>query len=245
MVPELVRFTVPPVLLVIPAKVPEPFRFMVPVFDNPANNVVKFPDPETFTVPELLNPPDVLPMEQEPPIFRMLAFVKVPVAPASAVLTVNVPLFVYVPDTVTDAMEVVVAPLKILVAPLKVCTPLLAVNDDALLVKLPAIENAAIPVSFQVPFVLITITPVNVFVPVFANVKVPEAPPPTVVVPVTLNVHVLVAPVANVAPSPMDRFPPMDKAAPVVTDVLVKVKSLLIVVTANVLVPLPLTPRLL
>ena len=42
-VPELVRLTVPPVLLVIPVIVPEPTKFIVPVFVKFANAVLIAP----------------------------------------------------------------------------------------------------------------------------------------------------------------------------------------------------------
>ena len=78
-----------------------------------------------------------------PPIFNVpvapLVKPPTPPTPASAVATVNVPLFVVVPDIETDGIAVVVEPLIVFAVPLKVCTPVLAVNVVALFVKLPAI----------------------------------------------------------------------------------------------------------
>jgi len=208
-VPEVVRFTMPPVLLVIPAIVPDPLRLIVPVLVKPASKVVKLPEPLTARVPELLKPPDVEPIEHDPPRFNVLVFDNVPVAPASAVLIVNVPLLVYEPLTVTLGMEVVDEPLMVFVAPLKVWTPVLALYVP-LFVRLPAIPTTAAPLSVNVPVIvtslpnescaaadsdktpllLIVTAPVKVFVPVaefVVNVAVDPLPLPTVVVPLTVN----------------------------------------------------------
>jgi hypothetical protein len=93
------------------------------------------PEPVTDKVPAL----DSVVTLIVPPVFNVPVeeFVNVP-APESAVLTVNVPLFVYVPVTATDGILVVVEPLIVFEVPEKVCTPVLAVNVVALFVREPA-----------------------------------------------------------------------------------------------------------
>ena len=139
--------------------------------------------------------------------------VKVP-TPVSAVVIVSVPLLVIVPVIATLGMDIV--PPMVLAAPEKVCVPVLALYVP-LLVRFPAMPTTAAPFSVNVPLIvtsepneraaatlsvrvaplLIVTAPVNVLAPVLASVKVPE----TDVVPPTVKVHVLVAPVANVAPA--------------------------------------------
>lgn len=142
-VPELVRLTRPPVLFVMPAIVPDPFRLIVPVFVKFASTVEIAPAPVTPIVPALVT----VAIEHAPPMFTVFvaAFVRVPV-PANAVLAVNVPLFVsvtpvtvrlvpnvntallaYAPVKVAVGIEIAFAPEMVFVAPLKLCAPVLAV----------------------------------------------------------------------------------------------------------------------
>jgi len=89
MVPELVRLTIPAALLVMPAILPEPPRFKVPLLVKLASTVLMTPVPVMVVVPELANVVN----ELVPPIVSVPVFVKVP-EPDNAVPTVSVPAFV-------------------------------------------------------------------------------------------------------------------------------------------------------
>ena len=106
-VPELLRFTMPPALLVMPAIVPDPPRLRMPVLVKLARTVEIAPPLVTVTVPALVR----VPIEQVPPIFKLwlAVFVNIPV-PASAVLAVMVPLFVSVTPVTVRSVPTVNVP---------------------------------------------------------------------------------------------------------------------------------------
>ena len=142
-VPELLKLTVPPVLFVMPAIVPDPLRFIVPVFVKFASAVLIAPEPETVTVPALASVvtelvPLMLSVPEDP-------FVNDP-APLRAVPTVSVPLFVLVPVTATFGIED--DPLSVFPVPLNVCTIAEGIKYTALVlfVKLPPIVTVEVPV---------------------------------------------------------------------------------------------------
>lgn len=236
MVPELLRFTIPAALLVIPAIVPDPFKFIVPVLVKLASTVVIAPEPLITVVPELVS----VVIEQVPLMLRVLEFVNVP-NPEMAVVAltvpllvstlaletesnvpqVRVPLFVYVPENAADGIEVMVSPLNTLVVPEKVCVPVFAVNVVALFAKLPPKLNGAATVSFHIPPLLIVTLLRNVLEEVPPKVNVPVI----FVAPVMPMVELPV--IANSAPVPIVRIPP----------------NVLPVVSAKVLVPEPETVR--
>ena len=159
-VPELARLTMPPVLLVIPAIVPDPPRLRVPVLVKLASAVLMAPDPVIVIFPALLR---VL-IEQVPPRLSIpeAPSVKIPV-PDSAVPIVRVPLLVYVPVTATFPIEVVVAPLKVWPAPLKVYPAVDTLKVVALFVKLPLMAYEVVSVSFQYAPLLSVTLPANTF----------------------------------------------------------------------------------
>ena len=167
------------------------------------------------------------------------AFVNPPV-PANAVVTVNVPLFVNVtPVTVTLGIENV--PVSAWEFISKVCIPDPAVKIPLLVIP-PLKVTVELPELFQVAPAFIVTRPVKVFAPVAEDiVKLPLVPLPTVVVPVTVNAK---AAAVNVVPSPTVRLPEMARLAPVVAvQAPERVRLPLMVVTANVLAPLPLKVR--
>ena len=142
-VPELLKLTVPPVLFVMPAIVPDPLRFIVPVFVKFASAVLIAPEPETVTVPALASVvtelvPLMLSVPEDP-------FVNDP-APLRAVPTVSVPLFVLVPVTATFGIED--DPLNDFPAPLNVYNDADEVNfkEEILLLKSPLMLIAEVPV---------------------------------------------------------------------------------------------------
>ena len=97
-VPELARLTMPPALLVIPAIVPDPWRFNVPVLIKFKRTVLIAPEPVIVAVPKFVS--NVI--EQVPPIFNVpVALLVRLLAPARADATVNIPLLVVVPLIVT------------------------------------------------------------------------------------------------------------------------------------------------
>ena len=123
-----------------------------------------------------------------------------------------------------------------MVVPLKVWVPVFEVKVVALLVKLPAKEYAAIPVSFQTAPALRVTSPVNVLALVPPSVKVPV----TDVVPVTPIVKL--EPVVNVVPVPILRLPPtVNPTTVVAVAVPLKVKSppIEVIEALSVFGPLP------
>ena len=151
----------------------------------------------------------------EPPIFNTPEppWVNEP-APAKAVETVKMPLFVYDPENVADGITISLAPLIVLDAPVKVCTPE-PVNEPSFC-RLPAKATAAAAVSFQTPFGFTVTFPVNVLVPVAEFMaKVPLVPPPTVVVPPMVNANPAAV---RAVPSPIFKFPVTVNAATVVAE---------------------------
>ena len=83
--------------MVMPVIAPEPLILIVPVLVKLARAVLIAPAPVMVAVPELVR----VVIEEVPPIFSVpvAPFVNVP-APASAVPTVNVPLFINTGDKV-------------------------------------------------------------------------------------------------------------------------------------------------
>jgi hypothetical protein len=104
-VPELMRFTIPPALFVIPVMVPDPLRFSVPVFVKLATAVVVVPVPVRYTVPVLVK----VVIEQVPPMLRVpVAEFSIPPVPESPVPTVRSPLLVNViPVTLILGIEII------------------------------------------------------------------------------------------------------------------------------------------
>ena len=90
-VPELLRFTVPPALFVMPVMVPVPFKFIVPVLVKFARTIVMGPAPVLVKVPALAS----MVIETGPPRFSVPAapLVKAP-APERLSPTVSVPVLV-------------------------------------------------------------------------------------------------------------------------------------------------------
>ena len=178
-------------------------------------------------------------MVDVPPIFSVpVAPLVSPPAPVSAVPTVKVPLFVYVPVTATDGIENV--PLTVLPAPLKVWTPVPALNVPAFEI-LPGKVKAALPaVLFHVAPALTVTSPLKAFVPVAEDmVRIPLVPPPTVVLPVTVKAK---APAVKVVPPPTTRFPPIANPTTVVVVAVplkVKLPVIDVVPVCKVLVPEP------
>src|SRR5215208_6279157 len=87
--PELIRFTVPPALLVIPTTVPDPLRFRVPVLVKFARAVEMGPVANLLAVPALAR----VVMETVPLMLREpdALLVKVP-APERVFPTLRMPL---------------------------------------------------------------------------------------------------------------------------------------------------------
>ena len=154
--------------------------------------------------------------------------------PAMVVVTVRVLLLE--PANIT-LLKVVVEPVMFCAAPLKLKVPLLCVKvplfvqfpatlfipDPAmklpLLVTPPLRVTSPFPELLQVAPAAVVTKPVNVFVPVDdVMVKLPVAPPPTVVVPVTLKLKA-----------------PTDKSAPL----LIAIVPTTVVLAPRVLVPAP------
>lgn len=152
------------------------------------------------------------------PIFNtpVAPFVKAALPePVRFVVTVNVPLLVMLPATLTDRLGIDTVPLIALDAPLKICVPVLAVKVP-LFVKFPPRLIPVPTVSFHVPPEFIVTSP-KVFV-WFASSNVNVAPFLIVVAPVTegrvlLNVSVpvetfKVPPIVQVWPEDATVTPP-------------------------------------
>jgi hypothetical protein len=212
-VPEELKLTIPPVLFVIPAIVPDPCKLIVPVFVKLARAVEILAPLVIVIVPELVR------VFIEVAVaglltFNMEALESVP-DPARAVETDNVPLFVNViPVTVTLGIDIV--PERAWPLVLNVCTPVLAVKVPLFAIP-PSKVGIAAADSVQVAPVLIVTKPIKVFVPVaLLNFKVPLVPAPMVVVPLLFNV---IVPKVKPAPSPIEIDPHVSVPVPVIVPV--------------------------
>lgn len=236
-VPELVRLTIPPALFVMPVIEPEPLRLIVPVFVKLASAVVVVPLPVRSSVPALAR----VVMEHAPLRFSVFdALLVKELDPARVPETVNVVLLVVVPLMVRFGIDTPFVPFIELPVLLKVWTPVFAVKVPSFwrLCEVPVKLTAPVPVSFQIPPLLIVTFPVKLFAPVPPRASVPF----TDVVPVTPSVKF--DPTVKVVPAPTAKIPPTTRFAPVVAvAVPLSVRFPLIVVIAPKVSAPPLKVR--
>jgi hypothetical protein len=131
------------------------------------------------------------------------------------VLTVSVPLLVYVPLIV--ALGIIFVPLNVFVEPVKVYTPVPAVKVVALFAKLPAMEKVFATLLFHTaPLLRVTSPEIVLAVTLVAKFIVPVifiAPPPDPIVNARLKLAIPVVSIVN-APRDTVRLPALRVRVP-------------------------------